>query len=62
LQEEIGFEVKRYDDVHFTIVLIRNAEYTFIPLKWPYDIVQKLISWHFDVFGLIDKGLAVALT
>jgi hypothetical protein len=24
-----------------------------------WHIVQKLLSWHFDVFGLIDKGLAV---
>jgi len=24
-----------------------------------YDIVQKLFEWHFDVFGLIDKGLAI---
>ena len=24
-----------------------------------WHIVQKLISWHFDVFGLIDKGLAI---
>lgn len=24
-----------------------------------FSVVQKLISWHFDVFGLIDKGLAV---
>ena len=25
----------------------------------PYQVVQKLISWHFDVFGLIEKGLAI---
>lgn len=24
-----------------------------------YDFVQLLIEWHFDVFGLIEKGLAV---
>ena len=27
-----------------------------------YEDVQKLISWHFDVFNLIEKGLAVPLT
>lgn len=27
----------------------------------PYFLFQKLIEWHFDVFGLIDKGLAVEL-
>lgn len=25
----------------------------------PFCIVQKLFEWHFDVFGLIDKGLAI---
>lgn len=25
----------------------------------PFAVVQKLLSWHFDVFGLIDKGLAI---
>lgn len=25
----------------------------------PYAVVQKLIEWHFDVFGLIEKGLAI---
>lgn len=27
----------------------------------PYVVVQQLIEWHFDVFGLIDKGLAVSI-
>ena len=25
-----------------------------------YSQVEKLIEWHFDVFGLIDKGLAIS--
>lgn len=24
-----------------------------------YSVVQQLLKWHFDVFGLIDKGLAL---
>ena len=24
-----------------------------------YGVIQKLIEWHFDVFGLIEKGLAL---
>lgn len=28
------------------------------PTRYPYTIVQKLVEWHFDVFGLIEKGLA----
>ena len=25
----------------------------------PYGMMVKLFEWHFDVFGLIDKGLAI---
>ena len=25
----------------------------------PYGVVNKLAEWHFDVFGLIEKGLAI---
>jgi len=25
----------------------------------PYSIVQLLFEWHFDVFGLIEKGIAI---
>lgn len=25
----------------------------------PYYIIQQLIEWHFDIFNLIEKGLAV---
>ena len=26
-----------------------------------YDLVRQLIEWHFDIFGLIDKGLAISI-
>ena len=26
---------------------------------WPQYILEKLFEWHFDVFGLIEKGLAI---
>jgi hypothetical protein len=26
---------------------------------WSFRLVQKLLSWHFDIFGLIEKGLAI---
>lgn len=26
----------------------------------PFDLVQKLLEWHFDIYGLIDKGLAIS--
>lgn len=28
-------------------------------LDYPYNVIEMLIEWHFDVFGLIDKGLAI---
>lgn len=35
----------------------RDIEKT--PLEYPFNIVQKLFEWHFDVFGLIEQGLAI---
>jgi len=32
------------------------------PMYWEYWAVEKLFQWHFDVFGLIEQGLAVELT
>lgn len=31
----------------------------YIITKNSYEVVQQLISWHFDIFGLIDAGLAI---
>ena len=31
------------------------------PATWSYRVIQKLLEWHFDVFGLIKEGLAVDL-
>lgn len=28
---------------------------------FPYGVVRKLLEWHFDVFGLIESGLAISL-
>lgn len=28
-------------------------------LTLPYYIIEKLFEWHFDVFGLIEQGLAI---
>ncbi|WP_281225382.1 hypothetical protein [Flavobacterium aquiphilum] len=30
-------------------------------LNESYSIIQKLLEWHFDVFGLIEKGLAISI-
>ncbi|MVW92441.1 hypothetical protein FCL53_10740 [Elizabethkingia meningoseptica] len=31
------------------------------PMLMPYCYVQKFFEWHFDVFGLIERGLAINL-
>lgn len=28
----------------------------------PFDVIQKLLEWHFDIFDLIDNGLAIDKT
>ena len=36
------------------------VKFNFIDLKYlPYGVVEKLLEWHFDIFGLLEKGLAV---
>ncbi|MBK8807786.1 MAG: hypothetical protein IPO21_14525 [Bacteroidales bacterium] len=30
------------------------------PATWSYRVIQKLLEWHFDVFGLISKDMAVS--
>lgn len=37
----------------FKISEIGNLKYV------NYEVVQKLFEWHFDIFGLIEKGLAI---
>ncbi len=40
-------------------LLVDGALWSCNPLSWDYSTVLKLISWHFDVFGFIDNGLAI---
>ena len=37
------------------------SKYNFIDLSYiNYGIVEKFIEWHFDIFGLIEQGLAIS--
>lgn len=47
-----------YDDFRETDLLHFNPNDIF---NQSYNLVQKVLEWHFDVFGLIDKGLAVSI-
>lgn len=48
---KIGFENKK-DIANFLIFTIKN-------LHVPYCEMQKLLEWHFDIFGLIESNLAI---
>jgi hypothetical protein len=38
------------------------AKHKFIQLEYlNYGVVEKLCEWHFDIFGLIDAGLAIEM-
>ena len=39
--------------------IIEISQITGLSIETPYWAIQMLISWHFDVFGLIEKGLAI---
>ncbi|WP_286894999.1 MULTISPECIES: hypothetical protein [Sphingobacterium] len=54
---------KRFDmNVVEHCFIEQNAPTNYRWIKtFRYDVVQTLISWHFDVFGLIEKGLAIDL-
>lgn len=28
-------------------------------LHWSYEIIEKLLEWHFDIYGLIEQNLAI---
>lgn len=48
------------DSVHHYSTFIKNQYgYEYDVTKLGYNKVSLLLEWHFDVFGLIDKGLAI---
>jgi len=58
--EHLGERFVPYDTNIFTKYRMNTLHPKHINIVgMPYWCVQKLIEWHFDVFGLIEKGLAV---
>ncbi len=37
----------------------KKGTYNYETKHWAFRNVQKLFEWHFDVFGLIEKGIAI---
>ena len=58
LTDEQIFELDGLHD--FSIMIFKQIKEN--PMRYPYVIVQKLLEWHFDIFGLIDSGDALPLT
>lgn len=59
--EEIVTESEQYCDAYdeWLEIFIDDPD-TSIILQAPYEVVQELLKWHFDIFGLIDKGLSIS--
>jgi hypothetical protein len=47
-------------DIEHRITMYINGDWVEVS-SFPYEIVNKLFEWHFDVFGLICEGLAVKI-
>lgn len=44
----------------FSFMATKDLElYTLMPWNFPTWITQKLLSWHFDIHGLIEQNLAI---
>lgn len=41
------------------INIYNNSENKYIPISNLSKLLQKLHEWHFDIYGLIEKGLAI---
>ena len=40
-------------------IIVGDSEYLYLSYIGLRNEMQKLFEWHFDVFGLIEKGLAI---
>ena len=48
-------------EMPYSIEIMLSSVSEINPNDTPYGIVTRCLSWHFDVFGLIEAGLAVAM-
>jgi len=52
--EVFGYEEEITTDFIFKI----DGSYYEIT-EMPFDVIQKLLEWHFDIYGLIEANLAI---
>lgn len=48
-----------YFDSNPELLIKSNNTNLYISLQWSVEFYNKLLEWHFDVFSLIEKGLAI---
>lgn len=48
-----------YFDFNGSLLIKRKNTNMYIPIIDTYAFIEKLFEWHFDVFGLIDAGIAI---
>jgi hypothetical protein len=62
-QEEILMGLIQGSDLikhhHISLLTRKDLPLDYIINKTHYCIIKKLLSWHFDINGLIEKGLAI---
>lgn len=53
--------IEKLNYIHWegVITLFGTEEDDSYEVSMPYSLYEKLLEWHFDIFGLIEKGLAV---
>ena len=49
-----------YIEFNGSLLIKSKNTHIYISIDWPNAIKEKLLEWHFDVFGLINEGLAIA--
>ncbi len=52
-------EPESFDNINYSKKWVETYFADKDILNIPYKLVSKLFEWHFDVFGLIEKGLAI---
>jgi hypothetical protein len=60
VDEEKFIPIKKLDLFYGQTLELDEKEHLIAPItQEPYVLIRQLFEWHFDVFGLINAGLAV---
>jgi hypothetical protein len=59
LDKEITHDGKTFNPKFVIDMAFPSERMGLNPAIWSHRVVKKLHEWHFDVFGLIEQGLAI---